>query len=55
VARYMSELLEFFDTRHPEVLKLLREKKDLTDDIRAALDNALTEFKDLFKSTPAKS
>ncbi len=55
VARYMSELLEFFDTRHPEVLKLLREKKDLTDDIRAALDNALTEFKDLFKSMPAKS
>src|SRR6202171_2349246 len=54
VARYMSELLEFFDTRHPEVLKLLREKKDLTDDVRAALDDALTEFKDLFKLTPAK-
>ncbi len=50
VARYMNELIEFFDTRHPEILKLLREKKDLTDDVRTALDNALTEFKDLFKA-----
>jgi len=50
VARYMNELIEFFDTRHPEILKLLREKKDLTDEVRTALDNALTEFKDLFKA-----
>jgi len=49
-ARYMNELIEFFDTRHPEILKLLREKKDLTDEVRTALDNALTEFKDLFKA-----
>jgi F-type H+-transporting ATPase subunit alpha len=49
VARYMSELLDFLDTRHPEILKLLREKKDLTDDVRVALDNALIEFKDIFK------
>src|SRR6201993_593442 len=34
VQRYMQELIEFMDTRHPEVLKLLREKKDLTDDVR---------------------
>jgi F-type H+-transporting ATPase subunit alpha len=50
VARYMNELIEFFDARHPEILKLLREKKDLTDEVRTALDNALTEFKDLFKA-----
>ena len=55
VARYMSELLEFLETRHPEIPQMLREKKDLTDDIRAALDKALTEFKDVFKATPAKS
>jgi len=45
----MKELIEFMDTRHPEVLKLLREKKDLTDDVRAALDAALEEFKSVFK------
>jgi len=27
VPRYMKELIEFIETRHPEVLKLLREKR----------------------------
>ncbi|TMB08296.1 MAG: F0F1 ATP synthase subunit alpha [Deltaproteobacteria bacterium] len=56
VPRYMKELVEFIETRHPEVLKLLREKRDLTDDVRAALDRALEEFKDVFRpSEPAKA
>jgi F-type H+-transporting ATPase subunit alpha len=55
VGRYASELAEFMDTRHPEVLKLLREKKDLTDDVRGLLDNALEEFKSVFQATPAKA
>src|SRR3954470_24295007 len=54
VPRYMKELAEFIETRHPEVLKLLREKRDLTDDVRAALDRALEEFKDVFQ-LPAKA
>jgi len=28
VGRYARELVEFIETRHPEVLKLLREKRD---------------------------
>ena len=55
VARYMIELASFLDTRHPELLKLLREKKDLTDDVRAGLDAALTEFKDVFQATAKKA
>ena len=56
VGRYVKELVEFMETRHPEVLKLLREKKDLTDDVRAALDRALEEFRDVFRpSAPAKA
>jgi len=55
VQRYMQELLEFLDTRHSQALKLLREKKDLTDDVRAALDQALEEFKSVFTPTPAKA
>jgi len=51
VPRYMKELVEFVETRHPEMLKLLREKKDLTDDVRAALDRALEEFRDVFRPT----
>ena len=55
VQRYMQELIEFMETRHPQALKLLREKKDLTDDVRTALDQALEEFKSVFKPTPAKA
>jgi F-type H+-transporting ATPase subunit alpha len=55
VQRYMKELIEFMDTRRPEVLKLLREKKDLADDVRAALDAALEEFKSVFKASGAKA
>jgi F-type H+-transporting ATPase subunit alpha len=55
VGRYMSELLDFMDTRHAAVLKLLREKKDLSDDVKAALDTALEEFNGIFRpTTPAK-
>ncbi|HET7786642.1 MAG TPA: F0F1 ATP synthase subunit alpha, partial [Myxococcales bacterium] len=49
VQRYMQELVDFMDARHPQTLKLLREKKDLTDDVRAALDAALEEFKGVFR------
>src|SRR5437660_121706 len=55
VPRYMKELVELVETRHAEVLKLLREKRDLTDDVRAALDRALEEFKSVFRPTPAKA
>src|SRR5438105_11557232 len=48
VQRYMSELVEFLDTRHPEIPRTLPEKKDLTDHIRKVLDAALGEFKDVF-------
>src|SRR5467141_553778 len=55
VQRYMQELVDFMETRYPQALKLLREKKDLTDDVRAALDQALEEFKSVFRPTPAKA
>ncbi len=53
VQRYANELVAFIETRHPEVLKLLREKKDLTDDVRRALDQALIEFRDVFQPSEA--
>ena len=51
----MQELIDFMETRHPQALKLLREKKDLTDDVRFALDQALEEFKSVFKPTAANA
>jgi F-type H+-transporting ATPase subunit alpha len=51
VQRYMKELVEFLDARHPEIGKKIVEKKQLDDEVRKLLDAALVEFKDLFQPT----
>jgi len=47
--RYERELHAFLDAKYAELLKLLREKKELTDDVKAKLDAALADFGKLFK------
>jgi F-type H+-transporting ATPase subunit alpha len=49
VQRYEHELQAFIDAKHPEILKLIREKKELTDDVKSKLDAALADFAKLFK------
>jgi F-type H+-transporting ATPase subunit alpha len=49
VSRWMNELTQFIDLRYPEINAIIREKKDLTDDIRQKLDAALAEFRDIYK------
>jgi F-type H+-transporting ATPase subunit alpha len=51
VQRYMKELVEFLDARHPEIGRKIVEKKQLDDDIRKALDAALAEFQGIFQPT----
>ena len=51
VQRYIKELLEFMDSRHAATVKLLKDKLALTDEVRAGLDQALTEFRDTFQAT----
>jgi len=46
--RYESELHGFLTNSHPEVYTLIREKKELSDDIRAKLDAALNAFNKTF-------
>jgi len=43
--RYETDLFRFIDNRHPQVFKMIREKKELNDEVKAALNKALTEFK----------
>jgi F-type H+-transporting ATPase subunit alpha len=47
--RYERELHVFLDAKHADLLKLVREKKELTDDVKAKLDAALADFGKLFK------
>jgi F-type H+-transporting ATPase subunit alpha len=49
VGRYMNELMEFLDARHPELGKSIAEKKALDDGIKAGLNKALVEFRGIFK------
>jgi F-type H+-transporting ATPase subunit alpha len=49
VTRYMKELVEFLDGRHPEIGRAVAEKKALDDGIRKQLDAALKEFRGLFQ------
>ncbi len=50
VARYMRELTEFLDNRHPEIGKAILEKKALDDGIKKQIDAALTEFREVFQA-----
>ena len=50
VGRWLKELLEFLDARHPEIGRKIAEKKQLDDDVKKALDAALAEFKGIFRA-----
>jgi len=48
VGRYENDLFEFVDAKRPELLKTLREKRELTNDVKEALNGLLDEFKGRF-------
>ncbi|HEX8539848.1 MAG TPA: F0F1 ATP synthase subunit alpha, partial [Cystobacter sp.] len=52
VVRWMKEFLEFTDSRHPQVAQDILAKRELTADIKTALNKAITEFNELFQPTP---
>jgi F-type H+-transporting ATPase subunit alpha len=53
VRRYEEDLYRFLETRNPEVLKGIAEKKILDDDLKAALEQALKAFGQQFGATRA--
>jgi F-type H+-transporting ATPase subunit alpha len=44
VFRYEEELYRFLETRHPAVLEGIATKKTIDDELKAAIEGALTEF-----------
>ncbi len=46
--KYEQELYEFIETRHPDIFEDIRTKKSLDDELKAKINKALEEFKDLF-------
>jgi F-type H+/Na+-transporting ATPase subunit alpha len=50
VQRYERELNAFLDAKRPDALAAIRDKRELTDDVRSTVDSALAEFDRLFKA-----
>lgn len=44
-------LYKFLDSKYPDILKDLREKREITEDLRNRIDSMLKEFKATFKVT----
>jgi F-type H+-transporting ATPase subunit alpha len=53
VGAFERELYQFIETRTPEVFRGIVEKKQLDDEVRAALDAAVNEFARTFAARKA--
>lgn len=49
VRSFEGALLKFVENSHPGLLQSIREKKNLTDEIKSDLQQALKDFKDIWK------
>jgi F-type H+-transporting ATPase subunit alpha len=55
VRTYETELYRFVENAHPNILADIREKKELTDDLKKSINAALKEFKDRFVAEHVKN
>jgi F-type H+/Na+-transporting ATPase subunit alpha len=53
VREFESELLKFLESRRPQLLASLAEKRELNDQIKGEMNQALKEFSDQFAATRA--
>ncbi len=49
VKNYETSFIDFLKAKHPQVLKNIAEKKNLADDIKKSLTEALNEFKTVYQ------
>jgi len=50
ISKFEKELFDAFDSVYVDFVKLLEKERALTDEVKSALDNLLTEFKEKFKA-----
>lgn len=55
VRRFEAELLRFVENSHPGLLEAIREEKAITDDIKADLQQALSDFKERWAAETASA
>jgi len=49
VLDYEAQMLEFMDSKYPELLQEIKDKGDISDELNEKLRKALDEFKDMFQ------
>jgi len=54
VLRWAKEYIDFVESKYPQIPKEIREKKELSNDLKGKINAALTEFNGLFQPTPQK-
>ena len=50
IGEYQEDMFEFIDTMHPEIIKTLKETKDLSQELEGEISAALSEFTKKFLS-----
>jgi len=50
MAEYEKQMLEFVDSKHPDILNEIKEKQIISDELEEKMKKALDEFKDVFQS-----
>jgi len=51
ISRYEKEMLEFIESKHPEILSELKEKNDIGDELHEKMTKALEEFRGMFQAS----
>jgi len=50
VASYEKQLFEFIENKHPDILTEIRDKRELSDELKAKMTEALKEFDGVFQA-----
>ena len=55
VQRWAKEFIDFVHSKYPQITQEIREKKELSNDLKGRINKSLVEFNGLFQPTPAKT
>ena len=55
VQRWAKEFIDFAHSKYPQIPQEIREKKEISNELKGRINKALVEFNGLFQPTPAKT
>jgi F-type H+-transporting ATPase subunit alpha len=55
IQRWAKEFIDFVHSKYPQIPQEIREKKEISNELKGRINKALVEFNGLFQPTPAKT